>query len=193
MRGPCIGGSAHCLPSRVLHRSHALAGAAPHSRALGNKGLPEGRAALRARLSASTIHRVQQLRGARLARRVDIVAHRRAPRLHGKAQQVPQVRREGMERAGSQTRATCLRTHPSSKQRLVGIDVAHARNHALVEQRSFDAPGAALHALGKRIPRNSEGVGPECVRQPGLHRSRVRHERERTKAAWIAKTKLARG
>src|ERR1017187_3843806 len=110
---------------------------------------PDGRAASHARLAGALVNTVLELEKAAAAIRVYIVGNRGAALLDGLRQDFHHSGVQPFDALRAQPGADRQRMNARPEQRLVGVNVAHAKDEVLIPPRAFDARLAALEPCGE--------------------------------------------
>jgi len=95
---------------------------------------------------------VLHLEAAAIALGIDVVGNRGAFQPYGVFENARHCLMQTRRAFGTESRGDRPRMNTSLEQRLVGINVSHASNEVLIQQKRLDSSGAALQQVQKILP-----------------------------------------
>ena len=114
-------------------------------------------------MSCTPVDGVGELRGPWLAAGVPVIAKRAAAELHGLGEDGADRLGQGSETVGREPPGGRARVDTGAEKRFVGVDVADAGEHALVEQHGLDGALGVAAGVDEMLWFGDEGVGAEVV------------------------------
>lgn len=114
-----------------------------------------------ARLSAPAVHAKELLTFAGPAFSILVIADRRASGIRCPAEQAANLRRETTDGLATEKARRGRGVDSGGEERLVGVDVADAGKHRLVEKRDLDRPAGAREVASQIRGPDRGGVGAE--------------------------------
>ena len=115
----------------------------------GNDDLANGRSTVTARLVFAGVDAVLKLEEAADAFGIDVIGDRRAAELDGMAENLLESDVEAVEFGAGKPAGLTAGTDTGAKETFIGIDIAHAGEQRLVEQRGLDGELTAPEENGE--------------------------------------------
>jgi len=132
----------------------------------GQHNPPDGRSAHQARLAFAAIDSMLKLKKSFLAVGIDIIGNRRSAERDGLAQHFPHRSMQFGQLLPRDGGRAAARTDAGPKQRFVGINVAHAAQQLLIQQRTLDGSLAAAKSAMNCSSLTSNGSTPPGSKPP---------------------------